>query len=103
MGDGAGVGDAGLIGGDGFRSPDGIGNRNDLLRLTRKVGAGRQDVAAEGRSLHGVAVNDLIRHTDLKRSIGKNLAEREDGAFGEWHRIRRCRSMKSKDPELFQH
>lgn len=70
LSDGARVGDAGLIGGDSLRSPDGVGNRNDLLRLTRKVRSGSQDVAAEGRGLHGLAVNDLIRHADLNRSIG---------------------------------
>lgn len=103
MGDGARVGDAGLIGGDSLRSPDGVGNRNDLLRLTRKVRSGSEAVAIVGLSLHSLAIDDLIRHADLEDSGRKNLAEREDGAFGEWHRIRRCRSMKSKDPELFQH
>jgi hypothetical protein len=33
----------------------------------------------------------LIRHADLKDSGREYLAEREDGAFGEWHKIIQCK------------
>jgi hypothetical protein len=52
-----------------------------LLRLTRKVGAGSETVAAECRGFDNLAIDDLIRQADLKRRVGKNLAKREYGAF----------------------
>jgi stage III sporulation protein SpoIIIAA len=75
----------GLSGGvcsDSSRSPDSVGNRHNLLGLTRKVRSGSETVAAECGSLHGFSIDDLIRETDLKRRVRENLAERENSAFG---------------------
>ncbi|MFN9959235.1 MAG: hypothetical protein ACK55I_39590, partial [bacterium] len=80
LGDGA-RGLAGGVGSDSSRSPDSVGNRHNLLGLTRKVGAGSEAVAAEGGSLNSFPIDDLIRKTDLQRRVGKNLAERENRAF----------------------
>jgi hypothetical protein len=52
-----------------------------LLRLTRKVGAGSEAVAAEGGGFDNLAIDDLVRKTDLERRVRKNLAKREDRAF----------------------
>jgi len=65
LGDGA-RGLAGGVGSDSGRSPDSVGNRYNLFRLTRKVGAGSEAVAAEGGSLYSFAIDDLVRETDLK-------------------------------------
>jgi hypothetical protein len=52
-----------------------------LLGLTRKVITGMQAVAAESGGFNNLAIDDLIRKTDLQRRVRKNLAEREDSAF----------------------
>ena len=70
-----------VVSGNRSRSPDSVGNRHNLLGLTRKVRAGSQAIAAEGGSLHGFSIDDLIRQADLQRRVGENLAERENGAF----------------------
>jgi hypothetical protein len=57
---------SGSVGSDSSRSPDSVGNRNNLLGLTRKVGAGSETVAAEGGGFDNLAIDDLIRKTDLK-------------------------------------
>jgi hypothetical protein len=53
-----------------------------LLGLTSEVGAGRQAIAAEGGGFDNLAIDYLIRKTDLKCRVGKNLANGENGAFG---------------------
>ena len=82
MGDGVG-GLAGGVGCDGLRRPHSGCDGDHLRRLTRKVGAGSQAVAAVGGGFHSLSIDDLIRKTDLKDGRRKNLAKREDGAFGE--------------------
>jgi len=72
---------SGGVGCDSSRSPDSVGYRDNLLGLTSEVGAGRQAIAAVGGSLHGFAIDDLVRKTDLKRRVRKNLANGEYCAF----------------------
>jgi hypothetical protein len=79
--DGGARGLSGSVGSDSGRSPDSVCNRNHLLGLTRKVGAGSETVAAEGGGFDNLAIDDLIRETDLKRRVRENLAKREYCAF----------------------
>jgi hypothetical protein len=72
---------SGGVGCDSGRSPDSVGNRYNLLGLTRKVGAGSETIAAECGSLHGFSIDDLVRKTDLERRVRENLAKRENGTF----------------------
>ena len=57
---------SGGVGCDSGRSPDRIGNRDNLLWLTRKVVTGMQAVAAEGGGFDNLAIDDLVRKTNLK-------------------------------------
>jgi hypothetical protein len=79
--DGGARGLAGSVGSDSGRSPDSVSNRYNLLWLTRKVRAGSKTVATEGGGFDNLAIDDLVRKTDLERRVGENLAKGEYGAF----------------------
>jgi hypothetical protein len=64
--DGGARGLSGGVGCDSGRSPDSVGNRYNLLGLTRKVGAGSEAIAAEGGGFDNLAIDDLVRETNLK-------------------------------------
>jgi hypothetical protein len=52
---------SGGVGCDSGRSPDSVGNRYNLFRLTSEVITGIQAVAAEGGGFNNLAIDDLIR------------------------------------------
>jgi hypothetical protein len=57
---------SGGVGCDSGRSPDSVCNRDNLFRLTRKVGAGSEAIAAECGGFDNLAIDDLVRKTNLK-------------------------------------
>jgi hypothetical protein len=79
--DGGARGLSGGVGCDSGRSPDSVGNRYNLLGLTGEVRAGSETIATESRGFDNLAIDDLVRKTDLERRVRKNLAKRENGAF----------------------
>jgi hypothetical protein len=57
---------SGGVGCDSGRSPDSVGNRDNLLGLTSEVITGMQAVAAIGGGFDNLAIDDLVRQSNLK-------------------------------------